>query len=280
MKVSHLNRPGIMIAFGALLAIACTAGLAQDNQSQPSQAAHAGREGGGRQRGGFGDFPGGARGTMGTVTEVAASHYTIKTDAGDTYTVNFSVNTRIMKQPPGRRTGGDAAAPNAEGQGAGGQARPRRAGGEGGGDSEGDRPMPQAIKSTEIKVGDAIMAGGELDAAKKSIGAMMIMQLDPERAKQARAYEALYGKTWLAGRIKAIDGTTITLDGAVDHTPHAFQVDENTSFRKHRESITMADIKVGDQLRLEGAVKDGVFMATLVNAMEFQARDQGAPGPH
>jgi hypothetical protein len=213
---------------------------------------------------------------MGTVTEVAGDHYTIKTDAGDIYTVSFSVNTRIMKQPASRRAAGDAAG----GQGAGGQARPRGAGGEDGEGGGGDRPMPQTIKPTDIKVGDTIMAGGELDAAKKTVGAMTIIQMDPERAKQARAYEALYGKTWLAGRIKAIDGTTITIDGAVDHAPHAFQVDENTSFRKRRDSITMADIKVGDQLRLEGAVKDGVFIATVVNAMEFQARDQAEPGPH
>jgi preprotein translocase subunit YajC len=38
------------------------------------------------------------RGVMGTVTQVAADHYTIKTDAGETYTVHYSANTRIVKQ--------------------------------------------------------------------------------------------------------------------------------------------------------------------------------------
>ena len=64
-----------------------------------------------RGRGGMGGFPGGGRGVLGSVTEVAADHYTIKTDSGETYTVHFSVNTRIMKQPVGRRQGsgtGDA----------------------------------------------------------------------------------------------------------------------------------------------------------------------------
>ncbi len=53
----------------------------------------------------------------------------------------------------------------------------------------------------------------------------------------------------------------------MDHTTHAIAVDENTSLRQRRDSITLADIKPGEQLRAEGAVKDGVFLATTVNAM-------------
>ena len=43
------------------------------------------------------------RGVIGTVTEVAADHYTIKTEMGEVYTVHFSANTRITKQPAGMR---------------------------------------------------------------------------------------------------------------------------------------------------------------------------------
>jgi hypothetical protein len=46
------------------------------------------------------------RGVLGTVTEVAADHYTIKTDAGLTYTIHYSANTRIVKQPPGTARSG------------------------------------------------------------------------------------------------------------------------------------------------------------------------------
>src|ERR1039458_3908037 len=57
-------------------------------------------------RGGRGDWGGGmgmGNGITGTVTEVAADHYIIKTDAGDSYTIHFSVNTRIVKQAIQRR---------------------------------------------------------------------------------------------------------------------------------------------------------------------------------
>ena len=241
-------------------------------QPQPDQAgqgnAGGGWQGGGGMRG-MGPGMAGGRGLMGTVTEVADDHYTIKTDQGDTYKVFFSANTRILKQPAPRHPAADATTPSTGSATPPAQQGERRRG-------EGDRPVPQEIKPTEIKVGDTIMAGGEADSAKKTIGALMVLQLDPERAKQARELQAQYGKTWLAGRITAIDDTKITLDGMVDHTPHAFQVDENTSFRKRRDSITMADIKVGDQIRVEGAIKDGIFLATTVQAME-PPRDQPTP---
>jgi hypothetical protein len=206
----------------------------------------------------MGGFLGGGQGVLGSVTEVAADHYTIKTDAGETYIVHFSPNTRIVKQ--GARQG---------------QGR-RQAGGDDADTSE-QRQPPQSLKPTDIKVGDFITAGGEMDSAAKSIGAVFIVQVDPERAKQMREMQANYGKTWLAGRITAINDTTITIDGIVDHAPHSVVVDENTSFRQRRDSITLADIKPGEQLRAEGAMKGGVFVATTVTAMQPPNRDQ-APG--
>jgi len=207
---------------------------------------------GGWQRGGG---PGMGRGLMGTVTEVAADHYTIKTETGETYTIHYSVNTRILKQQA-----------RARGEGGG-----QGAGGEGGGG--GNPPTP--LKPTDIKVGDAIAAMGEVDAAAKSVGAVAVVQIDPERAKQMREMQANYGKTWIMGKVTAIDGVKVTLMGAIDNTPHTFTADENTTFRKRRDPITLADIQVGDTVRVEGAAKDGAFLATTVNAM-----GQGSgPGP-
>jgi hypothetical protein len=191
------------------------------------------------------------RGVLGTVTEVAADHYAVKNDAGETYVVHFSVNTRIMKMPQRRGPGGA---------------------GEGG---DPQQYAPQPLKPTDIKVGDAITAGGEVDAAAKSVGAVIIMQLDPERAKQMREMQANYGKTWLMGKVTAIDGVKVTLSGSIDNASHSFVADENTTFRKRRDPITLGDVQVGDIVRTEGAVKDGGFVATTVMVMGPQ---QG-PGP-
>jgi Domain of unknown function (DUF5666) len=209
---------------------------------------------------------GDGRGLIGTVTEVTADHYIIKTDTGDTYIVHYSANTRIVKQPAQGPGGG-------RGQGAGeGGGQGRQGGGEGRGyGGRGGNP-PQPIKSTDIKVGDAIAAGGEIDAAAKSVGAVMVMQLDPERVKQMREMQVNYGKTWLMGKITAVDGVKVTLFGSIDNTAHSFVADENTTFRKRHDPITLADLQVGDIIRVEGALKDGTFLATTVSAM-------GAQGP-
>jgi len=247
------------IAFGMALTIAASAQNAA-TASPPAQAqAGQSQAGQGERGGGRGGWGGGmGRGTMGTVTEVAADHYTIKTDTGETYTIHYSVNTRILKQ-------------QARGEG-GGQ---RGGGGEGGRSPGGGNP-PQSIKPTDIKVGDAIAAMGEVDATAKSVGATMVMQIDPERAKQMREMQANYGKTWIMGKVTAIDGVKVTLMGNVDNTAHSFVADENTTFRKRRDPITLADIQVGDMVRVEGAVKEGSFVATAVNAMG--PPPEGAPG--
>jgi hypothetical protein len=233
-----------------VLGLALSAASAQDAPTAPpagqtpAQAPGAGGwQGGQGQRGGRGGWGsgggmmGGGRGMIGTVTEAAADHYTIKTDAGETYTVHFSVNTRILKQSVQRQ---------GEGGGGGG---------------------PQPIKSTDIKVGDAVAVLGEVDAAAKSVGATVVAQLDPERAKQMREMQANYGKTWLMGKVTAVDGVKVTIMGEVDNAAHTVVADENTTFRKRREPITLADVQVGDMLRVEGAVKDGNFLAASVAVM-------------
>ncbi len=39
----------------------------------------------------------------------------------------------------------------------------------------------------------------------------------------------------------------------------------NTTFRKGRDPVTLADIQLGDTVRVDGGLKDGVFAATTVN---------------
>jgi hypothetical protein len=231
------------------LVLALPSAFAQDvvpNSPQPALPQRAGWQG---QRNGRGEWNMRAgRGLVGNVTEVAKDHYTVKSDAGDVYTVLFSVNTRIMKQTPRRNRQGDPA------------------------DAMNEPPTPPvSLKSTDIKVGDVIAADGEINASAKTVGAVVILLIDPERAKQLREMEANYGKTWLMGKVTAINDLRITVLGGPDNVAHSFVADENTAFRKRREPITMADVQVGDMVRAEGAVKNGAFMATTVAVMSAPA---------
>jgi hypothetical protein len=240
----------VLLSFFLLGAIAFAGGAAAQDAT-PSQGAQQNPGGGMGQRGmrGGGMMGMGGRGLIGTVTAVAADHYTIKSDEGETWTVEFSVNTRIMHQSAWRQgEGGNRMGPGAA--------------------------PPQALKSTDIKVGDQINALGETDSAKKSIGAVFILQLDPEAAQRMREMKANFGKTWLMGSVASIDGTKVTINSQVDGAVHTFVADENTTFRQRREPVTLGDVKTGDMVRVEGAVKDGKFVAAAVNVM---GAPQGGP---
>ena len=224
--------------FPILLLVSMVASIANAQTADPSKNSESAS-----RRGGHGQWGGGlmGNGRMGVVTEAASDHFIIKTNSGEIYTVHYSVNTHILK-------------------GGGG---PRRQ------QDETEMPItpPQSIKASEIKIGDVIGASGEVDANAKSIGAVLIFQIDPERARQIREMQANYGKTWLMGRVTAIDDVKVTLQGGPDNAPHAFVADENTTFRKHRDPITLADIQVGDVVRVEGSIKNGSFLASSVAVM-------------
>jgi hypothetical protein len=240
------------IAIGLAFAVGLSA---QDDSTLPPFGPPPAHGGGGQHggRGGRGDVFGG-NGIAGTVTATAADHYTIKTEAGESYTIHFSVNTRILKQSIERGRG-----KSGNGTAFGGQ-------GQGGPEGPGGNP-PQPIKASEIKIGDAIGVMGEVDAVAKSVGAVVIVQIDPERAKEMRAMQANFGKTWLLGKVTAVNEAKVVLQSAVDNAAHAFVADENTTFRKRREPITLADVQVGDMVRVEGVVKDRVFVAASVAVM-------------
>lgn len=234
------------IVFGA--ALTATTAYAQD-------APPATQNPGTMPRAGYGPPPRGGMGMMlgrsiaGTVTEAAADRFTIQTFRGGTYTILFDANTHIVKQTAGAGRG--------RGMGAG---MGMRAGG-------GQPVQASEIKASEIKVGDAIAALGEVDSSTLSVGAVGIVLLDPERARLMKHMQANYGKTWLMGKVTAIDGTKITIAGALDNQPYTLQADENTYFRERRQPIALAGIHVGDMVRAEGGMKGSDFAVRLVNVM-------------
>jgi len=193
----------------------------------------------------------GGRGVVGTVTAMAPGVYTVKTELGQTFKVQFSVNTNFMKQ---------VARPHDENGN-------RRTGAQRGESGYRQQAPPEPIKATDIKVGDDIAALGEVSQSANSVGATLIVLIDPERAKMMHEQRANFGKTWLMGKVTAINETKLSIAGSLDNADYTIQADENTTFRKHREPITLADVQVGDMVRAEGSMKDGSFVAASVAVM-------------
>jgi hypothetical protein len=123
----------------------------------------------------------------------------------------------------------------------------------------------QPIEAADVHVGDMLMAGGLVDTKAKTVGAVVLLDIDAQEVRKARA---AFGKTWVMGKVTAVHELKITIERAGDKQAQTVTVDENTSFRKHREDVTLADIKVGDFISAEGALHADIFLATNLRIMD------------
>ncbi len=124
----------------------------------------------------------------------------------------------------------------------------------------------QDAKLRDFKVGDVVMVRGERSgddtyvaaAVMSRSGMGMIQGMSPEQMREKM------GKEIIAGEIKSMDGLKLTI-ARPDGQTQTIAVDENTSFRKRGESVTLADLKPGDHVFGKGQLKDGTFVPSVLN---------------
>ena len=273
-------RRAVVVGLALVLLGPVCAVVAQDT-SVPDGTGAPGRQGRGQFGGGQGGQFAGMQRVTGEVTAVAGANISIKTAEGMAYQVVTTDNTRVMMAQAG--TGGPASG------------------------------SINTIKVSDLKVGDGLMAAGNLDAPNKTMHAAV---LTATPAAQLKALRDNLGKTYIVGKVTAID-----LDDAkmtvqrTDGVSQTIGFDETTSFKRGRanlnmaglgggmgaapgggarragapgaprtpeaESITLADIKVGDNVAGQGALKGGVFTPgelTVATPGQGQGRRRAA-GP-
>jgi hypothetical protein len=71
------------------------------------------------------------------------------------------------------------------------------------------------------------------------------------------------GKDYVAGEVKSVDAPKISVVRS-DNVTQTIELNEDTSLRKGRDAITMADVQVGDHLLARGALQDNVFVPKFV----------------
>ena len=145
----------------------------------------------------------------------------------------------------------------------------------------------QPFKFEQIKVDDVIFARGELK--NNSMQAAVVSVVNPEmiqRVQQGGPGGGIgagfnredLGKKFIAGEVKAINETKLTI-ARPDGQTQDIEVDENTSFKKGGESITLPDIKVGDFVRGRGELKENTFVPKELIVGRPQMRlMMGGPG--
>jgi hypothetical protein len=205
----------------------------------------------------------------GTVTAATADHLTVKTEAGELYQVSVSANTRVTK----------------------------------------DR---QPAKMVDIKSGDGVGAMGVLDPATKTVHAVFIGVMDAEQVKKAREGMGKVYITGRVTAIDmdALKITVLRPDGVsqvigVDEQTSFKRGGRGMSMLASGagvtelgsgggrsgsggaassngpgsgngtaggESITLADVKVGDAVAGRGALKNGMFVPTELGVSDPTAR--------
>jgi hypothetical protein len=113
----------------------------------------------------------------------------------------------------------------------------------------------------DLKVGDMVFVRGEKTGDNAWQAAAVATRSRGDAPDNIR--EGM-GKLFIAGEVKSIDGTQLAIQRP-DGVAQTISVDENTSFRKDGESITLADLKPGDHVFGRGEVKNGVFVPAILN---------------
>jgi hypothetical protein len=134
----------------------------------------------------------------------------------------------------------------------------------------------QDAKLADFKPGDMVMVGGE-PAGNDAWTARFVSARLGEGDMQALR-EGM-GKQFIAGEVKSIDGTKLAI-ARPDGQTQTIEVDENTSFHKGRDSITLPDIKVGDRVFGRGQLNAaGVFVPATFNVGDMRMMMGGERQP-
>lgn len=139
----------------------------------------------------------------------------------------------------------------------------------------------EAAKVTDFKVGDMVMVRGDENqdhtVTAKLIGGRSGGQGGGPGGGGGMmgSFGGTLGKDYVLGEVKSIDPPRITVL-RTDNVTQTLELNEETTLRKGRESITMADIQVGDHLMAHGAVQNDIFVpkGVMVMSPEQWARMQ------
>jgi hypothetical protein len=125
----------------------------------------------------------------------------------------------------------------------------------------------QPAKIADFKVGDLVFVRGD-ENADHTVTAQMIGARTGNGPGGGGGFGGgagfgEMGKDFVAGEVKSVDAPKLTIV-RTDNVTQTLELNEDTSLRKGRDSITMADIHPGDHLVARGASQNNVFTPKIV----------------
>jgi hypothetical protein len=129
----------------------------------------------------------------------------------------------------------------------------------------------QPAKVTDFKVGDVVVVRTDQADGKGSTALMVLtgqfgMRNGQGGAGGFGAMSGTLGKDFVIGEVKAVDPPRLTVM-RTDNVAQTLELNEDTSLRRGRESVTMADIQAGDHIIAHGAVENNVFVPKNLNVI-------------
>jgi hypothetical protein len=169
---------------------------------------------------------------IGTVKAVSGNSLTLKTDAGQEVAVNVAEGGRILQLAPGST----------------------------------DLKTAQTITLGDIAVGDRVLVSGKVgDTAGVFAASRVILMKSGDIAQKHEMEQAEWQKRGTGGIVKSVNAGTGALSVAVGVREIAVNTSGTTQFRRYTgDSVkfedakpgTLAQVQVGDQLRVLGAKSD------------------------
>ena len=151
----------------------------------------------------------------------------------------------------------------------------------------------QPAKIGDFKVGDMVIVRTDPDSGNAAGATALMVAAAPQgftgrgSGGQGGAgfMQGALGKDYVLGEVKSVDPPKLTVQ-RVDNVTQTLELNEETSLRRGRDSVTMADIQAGDHILARGAVVNDVFVPKSLNVIppEMWQRLQemntegGAPG--
>ena len=140
----------------------------------------------------------------------------------------------------------------------------------------------QAAKISDFKVGDMVAVRGDKNADNTVTAKMVNVRTQGMGGPEGRRSGGMMGtpgtlgKDYVAGEVKSLDPPKMTVL-RTDGVTQTLELNEETSLRRGRDSITMADIKVGDHIMARGAAQNDTFVprgVMVMNAEQWQRMQQ------
>jgi Cu/Ag efflux protein CusF len=126
----------------------------------------------------------------------------------------------------------------------------------------------QGAKLGDFKAGDVVFVRLDENAGEGLTAQMIGGRSGGGGEAGSRGFGEM-GKNFVTGEVKSVDAPKLTVLRA-DNVTQTLELNEETSLRRGRESITMADIQPGDHVVVRGEVQNNAFVPKNVMVLSHE----------